>query len=251
MYSTSHARVFNPTVSVLATYTATYNHFVIESGIFNSSSRKVNFGFELTNKFYLGGNFFFKTGLRYNQYQTIVNGLNQISVLMDYPYPFSWERRFESAAVPLLAGRDFMAGGRRGNYYLGASIGILMSSYLRTDGSTALKKDPDNTDLILGQTVDTGKHLPNYFFPTLDFGISYHPLNNIPAFSLGLQCSIQLNQTKPYYHQGIIANYSRGETYSYRISNHQNFINYSLLLSYTFGRVREVKTKGSALDCPR
>ncbi|MBS1614928.1 MAG: hypothetical protein JST06_02305 [Bacteroidetes bacterium] len=246
----TYVQALRPSVGIIGSYTVTNNHFLVEEGVFNWDNRKVNFGLELTNKFYFKGNYFFKTGLRYNQYRTTVNAINQIAILQDNPYPFTWERRFESGVVPFLFGKDFLINDKTGDFYLGTSLGILSTSYTMTRGTIALKKDPDNTDLIISRTEDTGRLTPAYFLPTLDFGASYHPFKNMSAFSVGILCSIQLNSTDPYYLQGITLNYSKGETYNYRIQNHQSFINCSVILAYTFGQPRTFVKRGSNVDCP-
>ena len=245
------ARVFAPTVSLLASYTSTYNYTEIESGIFNIQNRKINFGFEATNKFYFTKDIFFKTGLRYNQYSTTINAVNQISVLMDNPYPFVWTHRLESLCFPLLVGKEFSFNERKGDVYFGMSLGLLMTSYSMTGGTIAFKKDPNNTDLIVYQLEDTNaSHTPNYFYPALNLGVTYHPFKKTPRLSIGFLCAIQLNKTKPYFFQGIAQNYSRSETYSYNVQNYQSFINYSMLFSYTFVKPRLAKEKSSSLDCP-
>ena len=245
------ARGFNPTVSLLSTYTATQNGFQSISGAYNLNNQKRSIGLELSHKFYLHQNVFFKTGFRYNRYSVTVNGVNTLPGLAENSYPLIWLREYESFSVPLLLGKDFEWGTRRGDFFVGFSAGGLAFSTLGIGSSLRPKTGSTDTSAMSAEIRDTNaSQFPICFFPTLDFGGAVQPFKSLPALRVGAQCAIQLNRTQPYNYSGTVTDLTKGETFDYRFQMAPRFTNISLFVSYTFGKQREFKRKVDKFACP-
>lgn len=214
------------------------------------SNQKLNPGFELSNKFNFSNHWFFKTGIRYNQYRTLIEGVNQFSGRSNHPPPFYWEKRYESLAVPTLFGKElFTQQGRKAELYLGGSFGVLMTSAIEGGTSTGIWEDPNAGAAIEIQTRMSPDNLPVYFFPTLDFGGSYCPFRS-QRWGLGFLLSIQLNHTSPCVYSASIRNKNTGENYQYQITHSQQVYNCSFLLTYSFLK-RAVDRQKYMLDLPK
>jgi hypothetical protein len=244
---------FRPTVSLLSNYTVTTGNDATKAGAFDIKDRKINLGFEVSNKFYLGGNYFIKTGLRYNSYKTTVGGKNQQSVFLEQPYPLYWERRYESISMPALFGKEFMtANGKRGDYFFGVSAGVLSLSYAKDGVSSTVAS---NANSSIGQSSlieDNNSQALVTLFPTLDLGASCAPFGFMPRFSMGILCSVQLNKADPYTYHGVVRNETTGTEYHYDLQRELNYINCAITFNYTFGRERPFAPKKlNKLSCPR
>ena len=228
---------WTPTISLLGNYTITNNNDVAKSGMFRVQNRNVNFGFELSNKFYLDDHYFIKTGIRYSSFQTTVSGGDQVSARFDAPYQISWQAGYASFAVPVHFGKAFTTqSGTKGDFYAGASVGILMVSGATTSTSTGSSGSVGNPDTITTVFPNFGGPFPTCFLATADLGINYQPFKSAPRLRVGLMCSIQLNKTNPFDYQAAVSD-SRGHSFTYDLQHQQQFTNCAFLLSYTFGNL--------------
>ncbi|WP_276134062.1 hypothetical protein [Polluticoccus soli] len=242
---------FNPCLSLLGSYTSTKNYNTVNAGAFDIQNRKVNFGVELTHKFYLVDDLFLRTGFRYNTYKTSFYGKNQIPKLYDSPYPLAWKRGYESYAIPVQLGRDIVVNNsNRGDFYVGFSAGIFNPTSAEDRVSSSLPRDLSFADTIMVSSWDS-VNAPSSFFPTIDFGVNYQPFKAAPRFSIGVLCSFQLNKTEPQSFHAVVQNLSTGKEYRYEMEHHQSFINCAVSLSYTFGKPRSIVKKNDRTDCPR
>lgn len=229
--------LFRPTLTFLGTYTHTRNFSHLNDGKFSIIDKKGNFGFELANKFYVADNYFVKTGIRYTQYKTTINAINQIPEIYDYPNPFSWERKYVGLTVPVLLGMDFTTKkGKSGDFYFGLAPGILMNTYKQVSGDITQSRDPNTTDIVYSETFDQETKLPNFFFVTADLGINFNPIKKIPGFAIGALCSFQLNKAQKTTHFATIEVPSKGYNFFYNLHNENQIMNFSVAFSYTFGK---------------
>ncbi len=246
--SAGKAQGFKPTVALLGTFTHTQTNLVAESGTFNVQNQTQSIGLELSHKFYLTNDAFFKTGVRINGYKTTVEALNQFPEAQQAPFSLTWSREYQSFSAPLVFGKDFEVGGRRGDYFVGFSAGVLAFSTLGMGTSSG--NDFPYGDTLQSFVADSviGR-FPIYFLSTFDFGGSIQPFKNAPALRVGAQCAIQLTKTKPYNYSGTATNISQGQTFDYRFSMAPHFTNASLFVSYTFGKPRVAKI--NPYECPK
>jgi len=229
---------WEPSVSILGNYTITKNDDVVRSGMFGVQNRKVNLGFEFTNKFYLHNDYFIRAGLRYSTFQTTVNGQNQVSVLFDIPYHILWACGYANYAIPVQFGKDFVTkSGHKGDFYAGASVGIITISSATAGVSTDASANAKTSDTITTNILNFGGPFPAYFLATADFGASYQPFKSVPRLSMGFVCSIQLNKTKPYSYQATV-NDTHGNVYTYDMQHQQQFTNCAVLVSYKLGKLQ-------------
>lgn len=240
-FSSERPPIFRPTLSFIGSYTYTKNFSYLNDGIFRIEDKKGNFGFELTNKFYVAQPYFVKTGIRYHQYQTTVSAVNQIPDIYNHPDPFSWQKKYVSLTVPILLGMDFTTkSGKGGDFYFGLTPGILMNTYKKIDGEITEHRDPNSQDEVSSITWDTESLLPNYFFVTADFGVNFSPIKKIPGFGVGALCSFQLNKAQRSEYNAVMAMPSKGYDFFYNLHNETRIMNFSVLFSYTFGK--KIKT---------
>lgn len=226
-----------PTLSLLGSRTVTINNTQVQSGAFEVINRKCNLGFELTNKFALGDKLFFKTGIRYQQSKTVVNGLNQITTVFDKPDPMTWEKHYEAITVPLHIGREFSFGrGRKAEVYGGLSLGVFMVSSATISVSSDFPRNINNTDVISGEIRDSSNQTEASFMPNVDIGFNYHPSRYLPRLGIGVMGSLQLSRTPSAVYQGLIKNETSGQSYPYYMKHSQRLINASVVLSYSFGK---------------
>lgn len=241
--TSSNATLFNPNLSVLTSYTGTKNYQKIESGMFNTQNRKINFGFEVTNTFYLPTNLFLRLGVRYNQFKVTINGENQISTFFDKPYPLVWKRGYDCLTVPVQIGKEFaFHNGNKLSVFVGGSFGVLMNSYAKDEVSSNFPKNINAYDDVVGLIVDNDDQKSS-FYASLDFGVHYQPLKSFPRFFVGLFCSMQMNKSNADSYNGIVTNVSKNVPYPYNIQNQNKFVNSTFALIYSFGRPEKPKTR--------
>ncbi|MGV3613056.1 MAG: hypothetical protein ACO1N0_18995 [Fluviicola sp.] len=236
-FSSERPPIFRPTISFIGSYTHTRNFSHLNDGIFRTENKKGNFGFELTNKFYVVDEYFVKTGIRYHQYKKTVYAVNQIPDIYDYPDPFSWEQKYVSLNVPILLGRDFTTrNGKSGDFYFGLTPGILMNTYKKVNGDITEHRDPNSEDPVYSMTWDQEAKLPNFFFVTADIGVNFSPIKKIPGFNVGLLCSFQLNKGQRSEYNAVVGMPSKGYDFFYNLHNENRVTNFSILFSYSFGK---------------
>lgn len=252
--SSSYAFRFKPTVSFIGSYTHFQDYSQVSAGIFDIENRNANFGFEFTHKFYVGNQYFLKTGLRYKHYKKVVTSKNQVPEIFDYPASFLWERRYEGVNVPILIGKDFITkNGRKGDFYIGFSPGILMNSYRSGALQGGFIKSADFAPYRRVKRLwDSTATNPSFFFPLLDVGINYSPIKQLPGFSIGLMCSAQLNKAQYSNHHASFKVLEKGYDFPYEMYTSNRVINASLVLSYTFGSGKSDRSKQNSdgMECP-
>lgn len=231
---------FRPAVSLLRTHIITNNYNDVKAGVFDVQNRQGNWGLELTGKFHIRNQYFIKTGIRYGTYATAIHAKNQMPERFDRPAPLSWERRYQSFAIPFLSGKDFVTRkGNEGSVYAGVSAGMLLTSYAMAMVSYPNARDADNLDFISSEIRDVSNQTPSFTWLTADVGASYQPFKKMPRFSLGVLCSVQLIRTRAVTYQGLVANTTTKQEFKYYIEHAQRFINGSVLLSYDLGRKKK------------
>ena len=231
---------FNPQVTLMAGYSLIQNKKNIKSGSFDISNRNFNFGFSITNNFYLSGDYFLNSGIQYYNYQTKTEGLNLFSDRLDYPRPFTWKRGYDCVTIPIRLGKDFYKSGNlKGEVFIGVSAGVLMTSYEKVDLVYMLAKNVNNDDMI--ELNSFGKsELPNSFILSGDIGAMYYPLKSIPNLGIGLLYTVQMNKTSfQNTFQGIATNITKGASYSYDMLLRQQFSNMSFLISYNLSKKKQ------------
>lgn len=241
---------FRPRVSLLTGYTMTENNKTIYSGTFDIHSRKVGFGLSLTNKFYLKGDYFLNTGLRYYNYQSVIEGLNPLPDRFDKPAPLKWAKGYESVAIPVQLGKDFSLFGKQtGAFFIGLSAGVLMSSFDKGELTSDLAKNVYNLQEIESE-MSGDSELPNSFYLTGDVGVDFQPFKPIPNLSIGLLCSVQLNRTSfQNSFRGTISNHSTNEKYPFKMDLRQQFSSFNVVIGYTFKNHKHIKSV-DPLNCP-
>ena len=246
----AHSFTFSPSVSLLGSYTTTNNDAAIRSGLFDIQNRKVNFGLEFTNKFYLSEHYFIRTGLRYNKFKTTINGKNQIPALLDQPSPLYWDRGYRSVTIPIEFGWGFVTRkGNRGDFYIGLSAGLISTSSATNGVSSALPRNSNSTDTLTSMITDNADY-PASFFSTLDIGGNYQIFTKVPRFSVGFLCSAQLSKAYSSSYHGTVKYGSQGPEFVYDMQNQQRYVNCGLTLSYTFGKQKQSLNKNNKLACP-
>jgi hypothetical protein len=236
-FSSERPPLFRPTLSFLGTYTNTRNFTYLNDGKFRIENQKGTFGFEVANKFHVVDGYFVKTGIRYHQYRKTVSAINQIPDIYDHPDPFRWEQRYVSLTVPVLLGKDFTTKkGNSGDFYFGLAPGILMNTLKKIDAEITEHRDPNSTDNVDSYLWDSEAKLPNYFFVTADFGVSFSPIKKIPGFSIGALCSFQLNKGQRSEYNAVMAMPNKGYDFFYNVIHESRVSNLSVVFSYTFGK---------------
>lgn len=235
---------FNPNISLFTGYAIIGNDQTIHSGIFDINNRKTDFGFSLTNRFYVGDYYFFNIGIRYNNFKSETVGLNPFPERFDFPYPFRWVKGYESIVVPIQGGKFFSLLGNRQNcmVYAGVSVGVLMSSNEMVETQYDNPKDPNNHDEISSKMI-TNSPLPNSFYLTGDIGVDFLPIKKLPNLSIGLLYSLQLNKTSfQEDFTGMIKNVTVNKKYPYNMELRQRFSNLNIVLGYAFkNRTKKLK----------
>lgn len=223
------AGAFNPSISLIGSYTYVRDFVTVSSGDVSVNHRNINFGFEFSNEFFLKNDFFLKTGIRYQQYHVTVSAPNPIHSL-------SWGKLYESFAVPILAGKHFYdSKGRMGSVYLGGSFGVITTPFVYSESSYSLTRYGSGASEGIGNSRDSLYPKPLFFFPTIDVGADYHFFKS-PRLSLGVLLSFQLNHTTSYSCSGSVQETISGEQYSYQIQAAHQFFTGSVLFSYRFGK---------------
>jgi hypothetical protein len=241
----------HPTIALVGSYTTAQNFMAAKTGTFDIYNRKVNFGFELTNKFYLSHNYFIKAGLRYSTYSNTVSGKDEPAAPAGQQHLLVWKRNCEHAAVPLQIGKNFATShSNQGDVFVGVSAGAYLTSSATDQVTSARAINATGTDIVSAQINDMADQAPITLIHTFDFGGSYQPFTGAPRFSVGMMCSIHLNKTAAYAYQGVVNNISRGDQVNYDAQLRQQFINYSVTFSYALGKRAAVTTKASSLSCP-
>lgn len=234
---TERPPLFRPTISLMGTYTHTKNFSHLNDGRFGIENQKANFGFEVTNKFYVADQYFIKTGIRYNEFKKTVTAYNQVPELYDYPNPFSWEHKYVGLTVPILLGMDFKTkNGKSGDFFFGIAPGILMNTYKKMDQNSTKARDPKSMDIVYSEAWDEETKLPNFFYLTADLGASFSPIKKIPGFSVGALCSFQFNKAQRSLQSGNVIVPSKGYNFLYELYNENRVMNFSAVFSYTFGK---------------
>lgn len=230
---------WNPCFSILGNFTATGNSESVKSGTFSIRNRNVNLGFELTNKFYLNEQCFVRTGLRYNTYKTTVGNAAQAFPVLPLPYQIEWETGFVSLAVPVQIGKELVtAGGSKGEIFAGVTLGLFTPLTAGAGVTTGPGSNAGSgQDSISTRIPDFSEQTPISFLASADIGVRCQPFRNAPRVSLGLLCSAQLTRSKAYSYEAVVSD-AHGHVNSYDMRLQQQFVNFAISLSYTFGRLK-------------
>jgi hypothetical protein len=232
---------FNPSVSLFGGYTYAREVVIVSSGDFSFKHNNFNWGFELSNEFFLKNYFFLKTGLRYQQFKTTVYANNPIQTI-------SWIKHYETIAVPVLFGKHFYSGnGRMGAVYFGGSFGIIATPTVYSESTYFLTRYGGGGSEAHWDERDSIDASPGTFFPTIDIGADYH-LFKSPRLSLGLLFSFQLNQTQSYSCTSTVQVTNTGERYDQYIQLAHQFFNCSMMFSYRFGKKSKMPEPRLMLD---
>ncbi len=241
---------FRPSVTLLGSYTTTRNYTEVGSGTFDIRNRETNFGFEVTNKFYVSKPYFIKTGIRYNTYKTDFAASSDLPGYSKTTYPITWERKWQQIAVPVQAGWDFSTrNGNAGDVYIGASVGLIMISSA-TDGVQSPGAAANSSGSTVTSSITDDDLMGTSFMSTIDLGFSYHPFRSAPRFSVGALYSLQLNSTLPHTYNGTVSDGNHGHETNYSMVHSQQSTNYSLTLTYKLGKDKSRQKGGNKLNCP-
>lgn len=248
---TNKAMAFRPALSLLVDRTITKNESDARSGIFDIYNRRVNLGFELSNKFYVVNDYFIRAGFRYNSFKTYVGARNQVPSLLEQSGLLYWVRGYESFTMPAQLGKDFSTGGgNKGDIFAGVSAGLYNTSSETVGVSSGTPRNLAVSDAIRAEVSDVGPSQSAMLY-TADAGVNYQPFHNAPRLTIGLYCSVQLNKTFASSYHGVVTNETTGKEYRYDLSNSQSHINTACSISYAFGKERQKKERGNKLDCPK
>lgn len=234
---------YKPILSLNSNVTKVFPELMIDDGIFDYKSRRMNVGFQFLNRFSINQNYFLQTGIRFNQYKTIVSGLNQIPTLHNKPDPFTWESGFQSLTIPLLFGKSFsLKNGKKGDYFLGANCGIIFNSYVKNAINSAFpKNDSSFSDYYRVESKDVNIQNNIHLYSSVDAGINYQIFTRYDRLYFGVALSYQVNKFNSGEFSGNIEDVSKNKVYNYSASLKQQFFNVVFSFNYYFNKSQRNK----------
>jgi hypothetical protein len=226
---------FKPTITLRQNFTKTIDYSVVNSGAFEIEHRKANIGFEITQKVYIDTQLFLRLGIRYHHYKRNIYALNQIKELRNYPHPFYWENRYTGLTIPIQLGKDYYINKvKRGDFYCGVSLGILMTTFAKIGGITPTPSENTFNEWIIGSANSNENLNPNYFYSNVEAGINFIPFKSVQQLSIGFNVVAQLNRTGETKHTYFVEVPSMGYNNYYELFNRNRFINFAACVSYSF-----------------
>lgn len=226
---------FQPTLSIFESYTLFNNYSVLNAGLFDLENRKLNVGFELTHKIYIQSSYFLRFGVRYQHFKKNVYAINQVPELYDYPRPFYWEHRYSAFSIPIHFGKDYYINSmKKGDFYFGFTLGILMTSYFKGGWTQPQPRESSFTDPVFYNQWGEPNQNANFFYPNIEAGVNFIPLNNFNKLSVGFNISAQLNKTGETKHLASVEVPTKDYDFFYDLYNKNRIINFSISLGYTF-----------------